>query len=170
MEAARSRAPGPGSSALCLLLALITFTCSRRKSTCERSVARRLGTRGGAAELKAHPFFDGLDWDRLAAATAPNIPSLTGELDTSNFEDFEEEAGPAGGGRRRTKRADPEFMCFTYKNMQARRSPDTRNYPSAFRVSRSAERARCAVLLDCASGTHTTNVLHSLVSCHRHDN
>jgi serine/threonine kinase 38 len=83
--------------------------------------ACRLGSRGGAAELKAHPFFAGLDWDRLGELRAPNIPEIQDELDTRNFEDFEEEEGAASGGTRRTKRTDPEFMCFTYKNMQARR-------------------------------------------------
>ena len=86
----------------------------------KRCSACRLGTRGGGAELKAHPFFAGFDWHNVGRMRAPNIPSLKGDLDTSNFENFEEEDAPyPGSARRRTKRADPDFMCFTYKNMQA---------------------------------------------------
>lgn len=76
-----------------------------------RDLACRLGTRGGAAEIKAHPFFAGVQWDRMEQARAPNVPSLKGELDTSNFENFDEMEGPAGGGRRRANRKDPDFMC-----------------------------------------------------------
>ena len=79
----------------------------------------RLGTRGGAAELKSHPFFAGVQWDSLRHSRAPNIPALKNELDTSNFEKFDEQEGPAGGGRRRANRKDPDFMCFTYKNFRA---------------------------------------------------
>ena len=79
----------------------------------------RLGSRGGAAELKAHPFFADFDWSRVLVMRAPNVPSLRGELDTSNFEQFEEEAGPAGGSRSRAQRTDADFLCFAYKNMRA---------------------------------------------------
>ena len=33
----------------------------------------RLG-RNGCDEIKAHPFFDGLDWDKLRDMTPPYIP------------------------------------------------------------------------------------------------
>lgn len=33
----------------------------------------RLG-RNGCDEIKAHPFFDGLDWDKLRDLTPPYIP------------------------------------------------------------------------------------------------
>ena len=92
---------------------------SARRLCAQSRQACRLGTRGGAAEIKAHPFFASIDWQRMGDARAPNIPSLQGELDTSNFEQFAEEGGPEAGTRRRGARADPEFMCFTYKNMQA---------------------------------------------------
>ena len=36
-----------------------------------------------------HPFFNGIDWNKLARKeiTAPFIPSIKNELDTSNFSD-----------------------------------------------------------------------------------
>lgn len=42
----------------------------------------------GSSNVMAHPFFDGLDWDRLAAHEyEPEfIPSLSNEIDTSNFD------------------------------------------------------------------------------------
>ena len=44
----------------------------------------RLG-HGGAADVKAHPWFAGLDWDNLARAKAAFIPHLESETDTTYF-------------------------------------------------------------------------------------
>jgi len=57
----------------------------------------RLGAGGGgAAEIKAHPFFRGVDWSALERMEAPNVPRVDHELDTRNFEKFEEEEGEEG--------------------------------------------------------------------------
>lgn len=84
-----------------------------------------MGTRGGAAEIKAHPFFARVDWAVLRHVAAPNVPKLEHELDTQNFERFEEDgsAPASGGGKRWTRRADPNFVGFTYKNITVRHSP-----------------------------------------------
>lgn len=42
----------------------------------------------GFESIKSHPFFSGLDWDNLQEKESPYIPSIRGELDMSNFEDF----------------------------------------------------------------------------------
>jgi len=51
---------------------------------------RRLGNKG-AQEIKAHPFFKGVDWDNMRRTIAPFIPDLSSEVDTSNFDKFEED-------------------------------------------------------------------------------
>jgi serine/threonine protein kinase len=45
-------------------------------------VEERLGSHGGAVEIKAHPFFAGVDWQRLYDARPPYRPALEHELDT----------------------------------------------------------------------------------------
>lgn len=51
---------------------------------------RRLGRRG-AQEIKKHPFFEGVSWERMRFSAAPFVPSLASEIDTSNFDKFEED-------------------------------------------------------------------------------
>lgn len=54
----------------------------------------RLGCgRGGFAQLKAHPWFSGLDWERLLMKKlpAPIVPRITHPLDASNFDEYDEE-------------------------------------------------------------------------------
>jgi hypothetical protein len=31
----------------------------------KKTISLRLGTEGGAQEIKNHPFFEGIDWDKL---------------------------------------------------------------------------------------------------------
>jgi len=54
-----------------------------------RNPAERLGAKCGAGEVKQHPFFDGLNWDDLAARKVP-VPirpckNFNTEEDVSNF-------------------------------------------------------------------------------------
>lgn len=53
-------------------------------------VEERLGTHG-AAEIKGHPFFAGVDWGRLYSAVPPYQPAVEHELDTQNFEQYEDD-------------------------------------------------------------------------------
>ena len=50
----------------------------------------RLGG-NGVEEIKAHPFFEGLDWKNLRNAKAPHIADLTSDDDCHRFDKFEEE-------------------------------------------------------------------------------
>jgi hypothetical protein len=40
--------------------------------------------------LQAHPWFIGVQWEKLYQMKAAFIPEVNGELDTQNFEKFEE--------------------------------------------------------------------------------
>ncbi|KAI9144716.1 kinase-like domain-containing protein, partial [Paraphysoderma sedebokerense] len=57
----------------------------------------RLG-KNGPEEIKKHPWFKGIEWNKLKTRTPPFIPRLTGEEDTRYFpevdEDEEEEVPP----------------------------------------------------------------------------
>ncbi|KAG2501795.1 hypothetical protein HYH03_000295 [Edaphochlamys debaryana] len=84
----------------------------------------RIGTRGGVEEIKSHPFFAGIDWAHLHVLPAPFVPRVDHELDTQNFEAFDEDmqgggAGGAGRGNKWLAKADPNFIGYTYKNWDA---------------------------------------------------
>ncbi|XP_061563390.1 rho-associated protein kinase 2-like isoform X2 [Cololabis saira] len=56
----------------------------------------RLG-RTGVAEIKCHPFFKNDQWtfDNIRDTVAPVVPELQSDIDTSNFDDIEEDKGDA---------------------------------------------------------------------------
>eukprot|EP01017_Pseudomicrothorax_dubius_P038277 TRINITY_DN5709_c0_g1_i2.p1 TRINITY_DN5709_c0_g1~~TRINITY_DN5709_c0_g1_i2.p1 ORF type:complete len:356 (-),score=83.43 TRINITY_DN5709_c0_g1_i2:86-1153(-) len=77
----------------------------------------RLGV-NGVEEIKAHPFFIGIDWKRIREKTAPFIPQLGDPFDTSYFDDFaEEEPWYMEEDPKITKkvRKDPDFIGYTFK-------------------------------------------------------
>lgn len=58
---------------------------------CRTNVAQRLGyISGGAARVKSHPFFDGINWDDLYYRRVPGpiVPQVTHPADASNFEEY----------------------------------------------------------------------------------
>jgi len=85
-------------------------------------VDERLGT-NGVHEIKAHPFFTGLPWDSVYLIPAPYVPKVDHELDTQNFEHFDEDASASSrshsSGKGRQAKADPNFIGYTYKNFEA---------------------------------------------------
>ncbi|KAF2285477.1 hypothetical protein GH714_004766 [Hevea brasiliensis] len=87
------------------------------------NVDQRLGTKG-ADELKAHPWFKGLEWDKLYQMKAAFIPEVNDELDTQNFEKFEEADSQiqtstrAGPWRKMLSSKDINFVGYTYKNFE----------------------------------------------------
>ena len=62
-------------------------------------LTKRFGNlKGGVNDIKQHPWFQDLDWDKLLALgiPAPYIPPLKGEDDTSNFDVYPENYEPYG--------------------------------------------------------------------------
>jgi protein-serine/threonine kinase len=58
------------------------------KGLLNRNPKHRLGSQGDARELRAHPFFNDIDWDllRLKKIPPPFKPHISSETDTSNFD------------------------------------------------------------------------------------
>ncbi|XP_015948803.1 uncharacterized protein LOC107473728 [Arachis duranensis] len=87
------------------------------------NVNHRLGSKG-ADEIKAHPFFNGVEWDKLYQMEAAFIPEVNNELDTQNFEKFEESDIQAqsssrhGPWRKMLSSKDLNFVGYTYKNFE----------------------------------------------------
>ncbi|KAJ8535498.1 hypothetical protein K7X08_023218 [Anisodus acutangulus] len=89
-------------------------------------VEHRLGTGGGANQIKAHPWFKDIVWDKLYEMDAAFKPEVNGELDTQNFMKFDEMDHPtparSGSGPSRKISLTPKdlsFVGYTYKNFDA---------------------------------------------------
>lgn len=85
----------------------------------------RLG-RHGAAEVKSHPFFAGVDWGSLRSATAPWIPQLKSMADTSHFP-VDEVLSPGKGdtplpalpdSNTLARQKDLAFVGYTYRRFE----------------------------------------------------
>ncbi|CAN4122676.1 unnamed protein product [Withania somnifera] len=93
-------------------------------------VESRLGT-GGVEEIKAHPWFKGVNWDMLYEMEAAYKPVVTGELDTQNFEKFPEVEDPSsttprvGPWRKMLTSKDSNFIGFTFKKSDILKSAET---------------------------------------------
>ena len=82
----------------------------------------RLGT-NGADEIKRHPFFNGINWYEIRDSIAPWIPELSNELDTRNFDAFEEiDAFYPPITKKKYKKQDGNFVGFTYKRAESQRN------------------------------------------------
>ncbi|CAI9759598.1 unnamed protein product [Fraxinus pennsylvanica] len=86
---------------------------------------KKLGT-GGADQIKAHPWFKDIVWEKLYEMEAAFKPEVNGELDTQNFMKFDEMNPPtaarSGSGPSRKVHLNPKdlsFVGYTYKNFDA---------------------------------------------------
>ncbi|CAA2988645.1 serine threonine- kinase tricorner [Olea europaea subsp. europaea] len=93
-------------------------------------VERRLGTRG-VDEIKAHPWFTGVNWDTLYEMEPAYKPTVTGELDTQNFEKFAEGDNPpsavstVGPWRKMLTSKDANFIGYTFRKSDILKSMGT---------------------------------------------
>ncbi|KAL2321064.1 hypothetical protein Fmac_030033 [Flemingia macrophylla] len=103
--------------------ARLTFEAKDLISKLLCNVNQRLGS-NGADEIKAHPFFNGVEWDKLYQMEAAFIPEVNDELDTQNFEKFEEadiqaqSSSRHGPWRKMLSSKDLNFVGYTYKNFE----------------------------------------------------
>jgi serum/glucocorticoid-regulated kinase 2 len=89
----------------------------------ERDGSKRLGA-GGPQEIKAHKFFELVDWKKLMARqyTPPFRPNVSSALDTSNFdEEFTSEAptDSLGEGSELSEAVQQQFQGFTFQQTEA---------------------------------------------------
>uniref|UniRef100_A0A6N2K5Z9 AGC-kinase C-terminal domain-containing protein n=1 Tax=Salix viminalis TaxID=40686 RepID=A0A6N2K5Z9_SALVM len=73
---------------------------------------------------RLHPWFKGTEWDRLYQVEAAFKPEVKDELDTQNFEKFEEmgtslqSSSKSGPWRKMLPSKDVNFVGYTYKNYE----------------------------------------------------
>ena len=76
---------------------------------------KRLG-KNGADEIKAHPFFTGVDWEHIRDTMKPPfIPEIENDYDTKYFETFERVEPFYPPTKKIPRRKDFEYLGFTYK-------------------------------------------------------
>ena len=78
----------------------------------------RLG-KNGSKEIKAHPFFKGVNWLKIKEMKPPFIPQLNSDYDTKYFEHFDyiEPFIPCEDTIAR-KRLEPEFTGYNFKGKE----------------------------------------------------
>ena len=75
---------------------------------------KRLG-KNGSDEIKAHPFFNGVDWENIRTTMKPPfIPDIKNDYDTKYFETFEKIEPFYPETKSIKKRKDMEYLGFTY--------------------------------------------------------
>ncbi|GAB2294410.1 hypothetical protein Dimus_028618 [Dionaea muscipula] len=93
------------------------------------NVDQRLGTKN-VDEIKDHPWFKGIEWDKLYQMDAAFIPAVNDELDTQNFEEYEESetqeqtSSKSGPWRKMLPSKDMNFVGYTYKNFEIVNNPE----------------------------------------------
>ncbi|CAB3408177.1 unnamed protein product [Caenorhabditis bovis] len=67
----------------------LTMDCLDMVTSLVCDVPNRLGSHGGASQIKRHPWFKGIDFTNLRKSRAEYIPQVSHAEDTSNFDTFE---------------------------------------------------------------------------------
>ncbi|KAL7096005.1 hypothetical protein ACP275_10G057800 [Erythranthe tilingii] len=129
-----------------------------------RDVDNRIGSRG-ADEIKSHPWFKDVKWDKLYEMEAAYKPEVNGELDTQNFIKYDEVDPPpakssSGAWRKLRNPNDLSFVGYTYRLFEPvkglTKSSDKANNTSPERLSTDSSRSDSAV--DYSSNNATVEV------------
>jgi serine/threonine kinase 38 len=66
-------------------------------------------------QIKTHPFFRTVKWDQIRATKAPIVPSVTSDIDTQNFDKFDDvdDAGEELGDE-----DNANFVGYTFKRVE----------------------------------------------------
>lgn len=93
-------------------------------------VDNRLGS-NGVDEIKAHPWFKNIQWDKIYEMEAAYKPEVNGELDTQNFSEYAEVDPPPAksqsGAWRKWQLRNPKdlsFVGYTYRYFDPIKSPE----------------------------------------------
>jgi len=81
----------------------------------------RLGF-NGAHEIKSHPFFKSVDWDKSRQKEAPFTPDLASDIDTTYFNyvpEDEEKIKSREEEDKKIKKPDYPFIGYTFKRITA---------------------------------------------------
>ncbi|KAH9802058.1 AGC kinase family protein [Citrus sinensis] len=111
-------------------------------------VEHRLGTLG-SEQIKAHPWFKDIAWDKLYEMEAAYKPEVNGVLDTQNFMKFDETM---------LTPKDLSFVGYTYKNFEAVKGMHNRiDKRSTLPDRLSADYIQCDSTIDNSSESTTDN-------------
>ncbi|CAL4891053.1 unnamed protein product [Urochloa decumbens] len=126
------------------------------------NVDQRLGTKG-AHEIKAHPWLGSVEWEKLYQMEAAFIPEVNDELDTQNFEKFEETApsmqtsSKAGPWRKMLSSKDVNFVGYTYKNFEIVNDPELLGIAELKKKSNKPKRPTIKSLFETADNEDQTS-------------
>jgi len=66
-------------------------------------------------QIKAHPFFKPINWDSIRKMKSPIVPTVTSDIDTSNFDKFE---AADEDGNDDAPAANDSFIGYTFKRVE----------------------------------------------------
>ncbi|KAF0930341.1 hypothetical protein E2562_032185 [Oryza meyeriana var. granulata] len=140
------------------------------------NVDQRLGTKG-AEEIKEHSWFSGVEWDKLYEIEAAYTPQVTDELDTQNFEKFEESSdniqcsAKTGPWRKMLSSKDLNFVGYTYKNFELVNDPEVLGMGTllpSFSISNHVSLENIYFMASrLHQGYRLPLILHLFLECHR---
>jgi len=81
----------------------------------------RLGFKG-ISDIKVHPFFKGVDWEKIRQKEAPFTPDLLSDIDTTYFNyipEDEEKIKSREEEDKKIKKPDNAFIGYTFKRITA---------------------------------------------------